>query len=535
MANDARHPPGISIVVTSSKEPADLRRCLEQFFAPWAEARAEVIVVHAGTCVELMGLAQQFTTIVWIVTETGTSESDLRRLGFERSNREIVFFVDDRESERAAWAATFCRNWRAWTDSGGRIVNSPTCGGEELAPYPHLSVVMPVRNGGPSFLLALQALALSDLPRRYWELVIVDDGSVDETAVIAAQYADKLLRLRHTPRGPGYARNRGFELTLGDCVAFVNADVMVATDMLRNAVTALIHQPDVGAVFGSCDASPMTKGFLSQYRSLVQRYYHHKDADDAITFSSACGIMRSSVFAKAGGYNEWHFSRRQIEDLELGQRIRSLGERIVVHTDIRATHLRQWTLRRMIATEIFDRAVPRMRLVKQQMMGKPGGEPPMSRAKSLNIMMSWLAAISAVVAWYAHSLALGLAAVACISVLIVNNASQLAFFTRERGVGFLALSLPLDFLYYLIAGTGVVFGWIARQAVGEPTPGATAEAFVEMGLKRWPPVPVKRVASRPIAPEMPSSGPSSEVPDLSLFLHEPTGHEPHADSSRPIE
>jgi glycosyltransferase involved in cell wall biosynthesis len=403
-----------------------------------------------------------------------------------------------------------------------------------LVPYPYLSVVMPVRNGGPNFLLALQALALSDLPRRYWELVIVDDGSTDETAVVAAQYADKFLRLRHTPRGPGYARNRGFELTLGDYVAFVNADVMVATDMLRNAVTALMHQQDVGAVFGSCDASPMTKGFLSQYRSLVQRYYHHKDADNAITFSSACGIVRSSVFAKAGGYNEWHFSRRQLEDLELGQRIRSLGERIVLHTDVRATHLRQWTLRRMIATEIFDRAVPRMRLVKQLLKGNLDGTPGTRRAKRINIGTSWLAVFCAVLAWSAHSLALGLAAVACVGVLVVNNASQLAFFARERGVGFLALSVPLDFLYYLIAGIGVVFGWIARQAVGEPTPGATAEAFVEMGVKRWPPVPVKRVASRPIASELPNTTPSSALPDLSLLSHE-TNSQPPTDSTRPIE
>jgi hypothetical protein len=279
----------------------------------------------------------------------------------------------------------------------------------------------------------------------------------------------------------------------------------------------------------------LTKGFLSQYRSLVQRYHHHKDADDEITFSSACGIVRSSVFAKAGGYNEWHFSRRQIEDLELGQRIRSLGERIVLHTDIRATHLKRWTLRRMIATEIFDRAVPRMRLVKQLLTENRDGTPATRRAKRLNIGVSWFAAICAVLGWSAHSLALGLTAVVCVAVLVVNNASQLAFFARERGLGFLALSIPLDFLYYLIAGIGVVFGWIARQAVGEPTPGAAAEAFVEMGVKRWPPVPVKRVAAPSIASELPSTNPSSGLPELSLLSHEATGHEPPADSSRPIE
>jgi glycosyltransferase involved in cell wall biosynthesis len=540
MPNDARHAPGISIVVTSHNEAAPLRRCLEQFFHLWEQAHAEVIVVHAAARTELTSLAQQFPTIAWIAMDPNTPETDLRRIGFERSSKDIVLFLDYRESERCEWLATLCRNWRVWTDAGGRVISAPVCGREESIPYPYLSVVMPVRNGGPRFLLALQALALSDLPRQSWELVIVDDGSTDESAVVAAQYGDRVVRLRHGPRGPGYARNRGFELTLGECVAFVNADVMVGTDMLRNAVTVLRQQPDVGAVFGSCDASPLTRGFLSQYRSLVQHYYHDRDAGDAFTFSSACGIVRSSVLERAGGYDEWHFSRRQLEDLELGQRIRSLGERIILHAGLRATHLRKWTLRRMIATEIFDRAVPWMRLVKWQLTQDRGGNRVTRTAKKVNIAMSWLGIVSALLAWSAHSLSLSLVAIACVAVVLVNNASQLAFFARERGVTFAAVSVPLDVLYYLIAGIGVVFGWIARQAVGEPTPGAVAEAFTEMGIKRWPPVPVRRVARPPIGSEPPTARPSTELPDFPHIppapaVHDPTGYEPSDDASRPIQ
>lgn len=495
-----------------------------------------MIVVHAGTGGELLSLAREFGRVNWIRTDSAVTESDRRRIGFERSSRDIVLFLDHRESKRHDWVATLCRNWFAWTDTGGRVLNAPTCGEEDdrSLQYPYISVVMPVRDGGPEFALALQALALSDLPRQAWELVVVDDGSADDTAIVAAQYADKLLRLR-PGAGPGYARNRGFELTLGECIAFVNADVMVGTDTLRKSLTVLTEHPDIGAVFGVCDASSLTTGFLSDYRSLVQRYYHGKDANDAVIFSSSCGIVRSAVFEKAGGYNEWHFSRRQLEDLELGQRIRALGEHISVQPDIRATHLRKWTLRRMIVTEIFDRAIPWMRLVKRQLTRDRCGGHRTRTGKNVNIAVTWLGALCAVLAASEHSVTVSLLAAACVLVLLVNNAAQFAFFAHERGVGFAALSLPLDVLYYLIAGVGALFGWVARQFIGDPTPGAAAEAFAEMGVRRWPPAPVRRLARPSLVAADPVAIRSSATSELRLFVPESDGKEESDGTSQAIQ
>jgi glycosyltransferase involved in cell wall biosynthesis len=513
-----------------------VRRCLEQYSTCWSEADAEVIVVHTGARSTLPSLAREFPTVSWIGTDSALPPSDLRRLGFERSTRDVVLFLDDRESERHDWASRFCRNWFAWTDAGGRIIDAPTCGGEEdrSFPYPYMSVVMPVCDGGPKLALALEALVLSDLPRQAWELIVVDDGSTDDTAVVAAQYADKILRLRPGARGPGYARNRGFELTLGECIAFVNADVMVETDTLRKSLTALTDHPEIGAVFGLCDASPRMTGLLSEYRSLAQQYHRARDPNDALIFSSACGVIRSSVFEKAGGYNEWHFSRRQLEDLEIGQRIRALGERISLQPEIHATHLRNWTIRRMITTEIFDRAIPWMRLAKRQLTHQRGGYRGRRTAKNVNIAVSWLGVVCAGLAISTRSLAISLVAAACVAAVLLNNAGQFAFFARQRGSVFAAVSLPLDILYYLIAGVGVVFGWIARETVGDPTPGAVAEAFAEMGAKRWPPVPVRRLARRSFGGSGSIVAGSARAPDSALPASEPARDE-GADPSQAIQ
>jgi hypothetical protein len=102
-------------------------------------------------------------------------------------------------------------------------------------------------------------------------------------------------------------------------------------------------------------------------------------------------------------------------------------------------------------------------------------------------------------------------------------------------VGFAALSLPLDVLYYLIAGVGALFGWVARQFIGDPTPGAAAEAFAEMGVRRWPPAPVRRLARPSLVAADPVAIRSSATSELRLFVPESDGKEESDGTSQAIQ
>lgn len=356
-------------------------------------------------------------------------------------------------------------------------------------PLPTLSVVVPAKDAADQLAETLPALTASDLPRERWELIVVDDASDDETPLVAAAHADTVIRLPPPARGPAYARNRGFESSRGECVVFVDADVRVHWDALRLFAETLRDHPEVGAVFGSYDDRPAAPGLVSQFRNLMHHHVHQENAGEAETFWAGCGAVRRQVFEDAGMYDEWHYAEPQIEDIELGRRIRRLGHRILLRPDVQGTHLKRWTLGEMIRTDLLKRGMPWTRLLIREGSG--------GATRALNLRTSEkvaTAAVAGAVAAVGGAILLGqtwplrITAVA----LAVVVASNLRFYTRLariHGLWFPLASLPLHLGYYLNNAVSAAAGWIAHQTVGAPSPSPAAAAFREVGLETWPPVP----------------------------------------------
>src|SRR5438067_621832 len=105
-------------------------------------------------------------------------------------------------------------------DAAKRAPTAPT----ELAPTSQ----QPRRTPSSSLIVVLP----TRLPRSVFELIVVDDASRDATATVAARHADKVVRLTGRSLGAAYACNRGVEVSRGEIVAFVDADVVVRPDTL---------------------------------------------------------------------------------------------------------------------------------------------------------------------------------------------------------------------------------------------------------------------------------------------------------------
>jgi glycosyltransferase involved in cell wall biosynthesis len=334
-------------------------------------------------------------------------------------------------------------------------------------------------------------LTQSDFPRDFWELIVVDDASTDGTAQVASRYADTVVTLGRKPQGPSYARNRGVEAARGDVIVFIDADVCVHRETLGRFAKIFAENPGFSAVFGSYDAAPPAPGLVSQYRNLLHHWVHQQNGGDAETFWAGCGAIRREVFLEAGMYDEWHFSRPQIEDIELGHRLKALGHRISLDPDIQATHLKHWTLSNMIATDFRDRGVPWTRLLIQRGIISKSQSLNLRLIERVNTVLVWLGAMSAVVTLGARDARwLILAAVLWLPVLWFNRRLY-GFFWKHRGFWFALRAVPLHLVYYFLNGMAVGWGWLIHHAVGEPQPAVAVQAFSEVGLESWPPVPRK--------------------------------------------
>lgn len=110
---------------------------------------------------------------------------------------------------------------------------------------PLVSVVIPAYNAAPFVGEAIESVLRQSY--RQYEIVVVDDGSIDTTAAIVAAYPGVRL-LRQPQRGAGAARNAGIRATQGELVAFLDADDWWTPDKLERQVALLASRPEVGMV-----------------------------------------------------------------------------------------------------------------------------------------------------------------------------------------------------------------------------------------------------------------------------------------------
>jgi glycosyltransferase involved in cell wall biosynthesis len=314
-------------------------------------------------------------------------------------------------------------------------------------------VVIPVHNGGRDFERCLRELRASSWTD--FELIVVDDGSTDDSAALAESFGARVER-QGTPQGPAAARNHGANVALAPLVFFLDADVAVHCDTLARALAHFVRDPRLAALFGSYDDQPAAPALVSQYRNLLHHYVHQQgqftgDARPAHTFWTGCGAIRRDIFLALGGFDPSLYTRPAIEDIELGYRLTRAGHRIILARDVLATHLKRWTLKQILLTDTFQRGVPWMVLMLRTRVAETDLNVNRSQRACVAATGVGLLGLAASPVW---PLAVGLLA-ANLSVNALLNRDFYRFLARRKGWRFALASFPLHYLYFCCCGLSV--------------------------------------------------------------------------------
>lgn len=302
---------------------------------------------------------------------------------------------------------------------------------------------------------------LGELPAS-WQIVVVDDGSTDGTVGLVRHLLPRAQLCQNPHKlGASAARNLGASRSEGEYIVFLDSDVEVVPETLQGLVDYLQLHPDHSGVFGCYSpADRNDEGPLSRFRNLLHRYFHLNEPSGPVpSFWSGLGAIRASEFRRVGGFN---VDVKGIEDVELGKRLSDAGCSIYLDHRFQGQHLKRWSWRSMIMTDVVMRAAPWTRLGLQGRVPTSGmnlsprfkAGPPLL-GLGLSTWLIWPT----------------LSALACLLYLLVN--APLYFFMVRTG----GLTLGLRSVFYLAVhhvccGLGFLLGvWQhLRAGRGAPSP-----------------------------------------------------------------
>ncbi len=308
-----------------------------------------------------------------------------------------------------------------------------------------ISIIIPVYNGSKYLNRCLEALGSSSY--RSYEIIVVDDGSTDNSAEIAREHGVTVINLPQRS-GPAGARNYGAQIAKGDILFFVDSDVLVNGETIARVAADFQKNPDISALFGSYDDSPEEKNFISQYKNLFHHFIHQHSGSEAMTFWAGCGAIRREVFEKIGGFDHNRYLKPSIEDIEMGFRMKKSGYRLLLDRDLQVKHLKQWRFLSFLRDDILHRAVPWSKLIIRNR----------EMINDLNIKISHrisagLVGLSAVLVLFSLlDPRLLYSILFCLALIFVLNNRLYRFFLNRKGIMFASLAFLMHLLYYFYSG-----------------------------------------------------------------------------------
>ena len=222
------------------------------------------------------------------------------------------------------------------------------------AALPGVSIVIPVKDRAEELERCLASLAALDYPHENIEVIVVDDGSRDESTQVARRFGALVVPSGGTGRGPAAARNVGARAAGKEFLAFIDSDCTASPEWLRELIPAFNDAGMAavgGDVAGMCTASRVDRyEAVMSSLTLGSRERFGSSGDDTFYLPSCNLLLRRILFLSVGGFKD---SMHVGEDVDLTWRLRDAGWTIAYLPKGTVFHEHRSTLRSFMSRR-FD-------------------------------------------------------------------------------------------------------------------------------------------------------------------------------------
>lgn len=212
-----------------------------------------------------------------------------------------------------------------------------------------ITVIIPTYNRAETLRICLEALSAQTFPASGAEILIVDDGSRDNTAGVAASFikegAVETRYLRQENKSPAAARNLGVKNAAGELVLFIGDDIIAAPDLLARHVAWHRDNPADGAAllgYVTWDPALEVTPFMYWLENGGPQFGFNQLEDGAEAdprgYFYTCNISLKRRFLNEKGLFDEEFPYAAFEDSELGYRLRGAGLKLFFDRKAYAWH-----------------------------------------------------------------------------------------------------------------------------------------------------------------------------------------------------
>jgi glycosyltransferase involved in cell wall biosynthesis len=223
------------------------------------------------------------------------------------------------------------------------------------------SLIIPAYNAENTIRTCLESALRQSLFKDRYEVIVVDDGSNDNTAEIVSTYAVKMVKQPN--QGPAAARNKGAKASRGEILVFTDSDCELSFNFLENIIAPMKKNAKIVGVQGSYKTKQ--NDFMAQFGQVeIEIRYQKMAKTEYIDFiGTYAAAYNKSIFEQFGGFDQG-FRLASGEDTEFSYKLQEAGHKMVFEPKAVVYHQHPTILTNYLKTK-FNRGYWRIRLYRK--------------------------------------------------------------------------------------------------------------------------------------------------------------------------